>query len=383
MSNQIRAFGTAKLGSSTFVKTGKVIKGENFIRILPPLGNLAETGEWRKYFSTHWGWSGINVRDNTKRVARPFRCIQDKDRRTGIVRQECPACTSYEEREAKAKEYEAQLRSKGMGDDEIKTAMEETNKELQDFRSERKWYVNVVYKDGKVGDFKLNHKDHMTRIMTLIQGTPENPKSGVLLGEGIDPFAPDQGVWFKIIRSGNGVQPPDSVEIEQEFVDASNPRKGKITLMAPLSDEAAAKALDECRSLDTLGGYVLSYKQIEALVKSSGDPEEVDAIFGSVLTAGKPGSPPKLAQASGSDESVREDGDGSLEFKVNGKPVDKATYDRYQEIMAKKKIEAEAKVKAEAEARAKAEAEEAAAVGAPEVNLKTVSDEDFLATLGG
>jgi hypothetical protein len=379
MSNQItKGFGDTKFGGATFIKTGKVIKGENFIRILPPLGNLAETGEWRKYYTTHWGWSGVNSRDTTKHVARPFRCILDKDRRTGIVRRECPACTQQEVRIAKAKEYEAQLRARGMDEDEIKTAMEETNKEVQDFRAESKWYVNVVYKDGKVGDFKLNHKDHMSRIMTLIEGTQDNPKAGLLKGEGVHPFAPDQGVWFKITRTGNGVQPPDSVEVEQEFVDPTNPRKGKVTLLAPLCDEIAEKALTECRSLDTLGGYVLTPEQISALVQCSGDPEEVDRIFGAVLVKAKADAPVVPEAPS---ENVQE-------FKVNGKVVSKADYDRYQVVMAKKKAEADLKAKAEAEARAKAEAEAAAnapvdgTADAPALDLKDVSDEDFLKRLG-
>ena len=72
----------------------------------------------------------------------------------------------------------------------------------------------------------------------------------------------------------------------------------------------------------------------------------------------------------------------------NGKVVSKADHDRYQALMAKKKSEADAKAKAEAEARAKAEAEAAAkapvegTADAPALDLKDVSDEDFLKTLG-
>jgi hypothetical protein len=346
-------FGEAKLGGGTFIKTKKVEPGINHIRILPPLGSGAATGTWRVKHAIHWGYNGVNPRDKAKKLPRPFKCILQKDYNTKMVKQDCPACTYYDQLDAKSKEMEAGFKSKGLDGDALKTAMKPMNERLRNFRLEAKWYVNVAFKDGSVGDFKLNFKDHMSRILAIVEGTKEKP--GTLVQKtGIDPFKPDQGVWFEIIRTGDGVTPPDTVDLEMEALPGQM-GTSRIKL-APLSDEVCAKALKECRDLDTLGGKSLTYHQIEQLVACSGDPEAVDKIFGVGQDEKSAGA--VIALASAPEEEPETFAAESVQaYTVNGKTVTKEQFDRYQSIMAAKKAEADAKAKAEAEAKAKAAAE--------------------------
>lgn len=409
-------FGEAKFGGAQFTKTGKVNPGENFIRILPPMHNLASAGTWKVYFTTHWGYKGVNPRDPSRGASRPFRCILDKDRRTGLIRQECPACNSYEELKNRAAEMEAGLKTRGLDKEEIKTAMATINQQLKDFRSESKYYVNVLYKDGKVGDFKLNHKDHMSRINAIIDGV--DGKGGLLKTDEVNPLHPDQGVWFKLTRTGDGINPPDTVDIEYEDVDVGG-RKLKAIKLAPLSDADCEKAQKECRSLDTLGGLSLTFDQILALTKCSGDPEEIDRIIGKgnreqsappapsgsgTGSSSPPKQPEQPEQKAESQAPASKPADA--DYIVNGKVVSKEQFDRYTDIMTKKKADAElkrkveetlalaAKKKAEDDARAAAavalqqsanlaaQKNEGAQDGMPKLDPMADSDEDFLKSLG-
>lgn len=391
-------FGTPKYGGTTFKKTGKIVSGENFLRIAPPIPPLAEEGIWRKFFVTHWGYRGVNQRDANKTVMRPFRCILEKDRRNGgMIKQDCPACTFYEGLKDQAKEMEAKLTSAGKTKDEIKTAMARINQQLQDYRAEAKWYVNVVLKDGTVGDFKLNHKDHMNGIMRIIEGTPASP-GGLLKNEGIEPLHPDQGVWFKITRTGDGINPPDTVELEMETVVVAG-RSLKDIKRAPLTDEQCEKILKECRDLSTLGGASLTYDQIETLTKCHADPEKVDRVFG----ARAPQEEKHQDSESEGGTAIGAVGDAlktfvgqvkdnvaaASAFTINGKPATKEQYEKYQRILVERKAKADAEAaearKQAEEARLAAEAEAAAvaalAIGSPDP--MTQSDEDFMASFGG
>ena len=380
-------FGTPKYGGNTYKKTGKVGPGENFIRILPPLGSQAGSGTWRAFYVTHWGYSGVNQRDASKPAPRPFRCIRDVDRRTKIVRKECPACVAYAKLEARAEEMKAKLKSEGKSDEQIKTSMKLIEEERRSYRAEAKWYVNVLYKDGKVGDFKLNHKDHMSRIMGIIEGTQAQP-GGLLKNEGIDPLHIDQGVWFKITRNGDGITPPDTVELEMVPVPGT---KYKEILQAPLTDEQCELAQKECRDITTLGGATLTYDQIAAVVTAVNDPEAIDSIFTHAQATASANAPSSNNTSPPANEDVASDpvSAPSQTYAINGKSATKDQYDRYQKVMAQRKAEEEAKARKKAEEERKA-AEEAAAAAAADAAFNIdesiptpaaeQSDEDFLAS---
>jgi hypothetical protein len=267
-------YGKAKYGSDVkFQKTGKPGKGpgDNVIRIMPPMHSLGDEGKWAVYYTTHWGYAGISRSDATKVTVRPFRCIEDKDRRSGMVRQACPECENFRAKEKEATAYEAALKAKGMDDKAVKADpdMKAFDLWLQQHAPERKWYINVMYKDRSFGDYKINHKTHKKGIDSKIAELLDNQQ--------IDALDLDQGVWFNIKRLGDGFSVPDVVEV----VMRPGERKGSLDIeLAPLTPEEQARGLKECRDLATLGGTLLSEEQIYALVQSDASPEAVDKIFG-------------------------------------------------------------------------------------------------------
>lgn len=267
-------WGKPKFGSGDFKRTGKPAKGpgNNFIRILPPMFSLADEGTWAVYRTTHWGYAGVSAKDPNRPVVRPFLCIEDKDFRTGIVRQSCPECDLYNRKAEEDKQARAKLKTEGKTDDEMDTILESEKKWLQAHAPERKWYLNVKYKDGTFGDYKINHKTHKKGI--------DNKIKELLAEQEIEALDPETGVWFNIKRSGNGWDTPDTIEIEMEAIEPGKPAKGVRTLLAPLSDEDWERANKECRDLSTVGGQVLRFEQIRDLTKCSGDPGEVDDIMG-------------------------------------------------------------------------------------------------------
>lgn len=365
------AWGKPKYGGNTFKKTGKPEEGDNFFRILPPMHSCAETGKWAVYETTHWGFFGVNPDPKGKPQARPFRCIEDVDFRTKLVRQECPACTEYNEQAAFAEKQLAELKAAGTSDDEIETQMASINGWLKDRRPERRWYINAMYPDGTFGDYKLNHKFHKKGLDALIAKYQEE--------EGKDPLDLQDGIWFNISRVGKGIGAVDTVKFGYDIEEVEI--KGKMTKVevirsGALTEEQANKALDTCRDLVTLGGAVLTYEQIAELVNSDLEPETVDRIMkvkerneeaAEKKAPPSPAPAPKAAPA-----PVAAKAPPTAPKTVDPKA---ALAERAAKILAAKKAAEEA---AAAVAAAEAAAAAAPAEGTPTVDPSEMDDETFM-----
>ena len=375
-------WGKPKYGADQFQKTGKpkAGPGDNYIRVLPPMFSLAEAGKWAVYRTTHWGYSGAHPSDPTKTVVRPFLCIEESNGRTKMVTQVCPECDNYREKLDAKNAKEAELKAGGMDAETLKSTLKSRNDWLQAHGPERKWYLNVKYKDGTFGDYKINHKIHKKGIDAKISELAAKYK--------IDALDPEQGVWFNIKRIGNGFDPPDVIEIGTKAVDIGDGQVASVVEKAPLSLEDWDKASKTCRDLTTLGGSVLTFDQIKALVKCSGAPEEVDAIFGNKL--GGAGAP-KPTQAAAPAAAAQEDDDepvneapaalakatASVAGQDSFDPQAAAAQARYDRLIAQQAAEAQAKAE-----QAKAEAALKAAQPKPADSILAVdiqSDTEFLA----
>jgi hypothetical protein len=371
-------FGKPKYGSGGQRNTWSIQKGDNFIRILPPMHSLAEEGRWAVYETMHWGYAGVDGKDQNKTKARPFRCIREEDRRTNMVLQECPECTLIEQYKAQEKEVEARLRSEGKTDEEVQAGLAPIQGWLKAHRPDAKWYI-AVKKGDDFGQFKIPHR-MKKQIEEIIQK--------VLTEDGIDALDLDQGLVFNIKRTGDGFSVPDTVELVMEDV-VVNGRKLKQIKVEPITEEQANKALEKIEDLSKAGGLRLTYEQIKALTECSGDPEEVDQIIG------KKGSAEASAPAAGAKTTnntrvatppANDNSKAKAAANDNAKGAqDPAIQKRLADLQAKQA--AAAKAKAEAEARAKAEAEAAAAAaaeseGSSEEDPLGMSDEAFLAKFG-
>jgi hypothetical protein len=274
MSN-IPGFGKPKYGnnssSGNFPKTFRLKEGTTtVVRILPPMKSLAESGEWAKYIGTHFGYKGVNPKDPSKPVYRTFRCIQERDLRTKMITQDCPECDLIAQREEELEAIEARAKAEGHSSDEIEELVKPHKDWLREHNLDRKWYLNVRTQEGEHGTLLLSHKTKKLLDQKILS---------LQTDDGIDALDLDQGVWFVFKRSGRGVETQDTVDVEYESVrDASTGRVSRTVKLAPLSPAEAERALKECPDL-AKAVREISYEQIKLLTLSSGDPEDVDAIF--------------------------------------------------------------------------------------------------------
>ncbi len=364
-------WGKPKYGSSTPKGQTKGIKeGDNIFRILPPMHSFAESGKWANYVTVHFGYSGVDSQDPSKKRTKPFRCIKVEDRRSNMVLEECPECTLFdkttEQLKSRESEIRAELAAAGKSGTDLEevlaTALEPMRGWIKTHSPDRKHYLNVMSPDGKeFYHFKLSHRTKK-QLDGVLKELSEN--------EGIDGLDLSQGVLINIKRTGRFLAAQDVVTVVKEKVVVDGRKLEQIALR-PLTDEEAQAALETCRDLAEVGGYVLTKEQITDLTECSGDPEEVDAIFNRNRKESSASPRPRPAN----DNVISAPPAPPVAPKappvvVEAPRVNPAIAARLAEIKAKKDA---------AEAAALAAAAEAAAAPEDEDAALGMSDEDFLA----
>lgn len=263
-------FGTPSTsGSGPRPERFDIKSGSNVYRLIPPIKSCRSTGEWRKYYGIHFGYYGVSTKDLTKPRCRPFKCIEEKDMETKMVRRECPECTLVEDKRETLKKAEAEYKVQGKSDSDIKQLLETQQRWIGNHQANRKWHINVMNQQGQFGTLKISNRT-MKSLKKLIE-TLENE-------EQVKAFDLNGGCWINIIRDGDGFSTPDTVEAIKETVTIQNGIRAQVIKPAPLTNSQKLEAATVCADLNTLVSEI-SDQQIRLLTKCSGDPSEVDAIF--------------------------------------------------------------------------------------------------------
>ena len=118
---------------------------DNIYRVLPPMKSLAPHGKYAKFYATHRGFRGS---DNKQK---PFLCIEESNYKSKQITVHCPVCDWVNAIEAEIANYKA----KGATDEQIR---EYRNKNVFPFQAERKYYVNVVNQENKIGILAIGSK---------------------------------------------------------------------------------------------------------------------------------------------------------------------------------------------------------------------------------
>ena len=116
----VAGFGKPKFGKSggSFAKSFKIETDDkggtthNVYRIIPPMKSLAESGQWAFFDKIHYGYRGVDKMDPTKGKLRTFRCIEDFDFSTKIIRRECDECEKIKAKKALLEPREAEIKAK-------------------------------------------------------------------------------------------------------------------------------------------------------------------------------------------------------------------------------------------------------------------------------
>lgn len=133
-----------QIGKSVYESTGSknsyfyLASGGNVYRVLPPMKSLAAKGQWFRYYGVHKGFV------NSAGKYRPLASIEEYDFEKKQVKVHDPICDKYRDHLAKAKA----AKEKGVPDEKIKEFMEIY---VKPYDTDKKYYVNAVDQNGKIG----------------------------------------------------------------------------------------------------------------------------------------------------------------------------------------------------------------------------------------
>ena len=236
----------------------RIKDGDNFYRILPPFGSLAEKGAWLVYGQCHW------LR-NAKQQARVIACIQDKDMKTKMVKTRCPICDEVERRkEAAAKMIEEQK----LTGEALAAAKKMQNDWEFQYGRNAGYYMNALNREGQIGRLEIKTKHKQALI----------PKIKELNEAGLDPVGMG-GVELNFFRSGTGRETSFAVEAAVEKISAIEQR----IKVSPLTEELIKRMETEAFDMSDMF-KVLDAATMKRIVDSDFNGEVVDAVLSTPKT---------------------------------------------------------------------------------------------------
>ena len=266
-------FGKPKYGNASESSYSKLFKLEDgkelIVRILPPMKSLADSGKWALFHSVHYGYYGVNKKEPSKLSARPFKCVEEKNFRTGMITKSCPECVEIANKKSILEERTENFSKRtDLSEEEKQVILEPLESFIRKHNVDRKWYINVMDVSGAFGHVTISHrlKKQLDDLMEKIRNN-----------EGVDPISIEQGIWLSFRRTGKKLSVVDTVEAVYNREEL-NGRKVNVLKVAPLTDQQVSDALVQCHDLTEIVRSI-SIDQMNLLVGSSGDPEEVDKVF--------------------------------------------------------------------------------------------------------
>ncbi len=262
-------FGTAKNGSDMNWKM-HALKDDgsaNVFRIAPPVKSLKNVGKWKIYDKLHYGYTVPNDQNPDKPRHKPFRCIEQKNRATKMIEQDCPECSLLKAKEDEITQVVNQYIAQGKSPAEAEEFVKGARKLVREHNLDKKWYLLAKNLAGEWGTLKLGH-----RAMTALDDarTKFMKENG-----GADPLDARNGVWFEFTRQGKGLETRYTATIAMESLGG-----GRFQVKSGALTAVDAEALKKCPDLAKLNdNKILSYDQILALVRSGGEPTVVATVF--------------------------------------------------------------------------------------------------------
>jgi hypothetical protein len=275
-------FGQTSYTSERSFKFFKLEEGQNVYRVLPPMKSMRNNKRgWGIYFSLVYGWNGVNKQDPTKVRFRPFLCLEEREARTGMVLKECPAAKLRAEKLEQWEKLKERCERERTPESERKMLLAPLADWLKTHTVDRGWRLLVMNRKNEFGILRISHKAKKSL----------DAAAQKLSQQGYDPFG-QKGVWLEFNRSGMGFETVVDVQ-PLRTVEMVNGRRVEVVAESELTYDLAAQALDVCPDLNELmESYRLSEEQVRTIVEGSGDPEEVDAVWGwSQKSAEAPSAP--------------------------------------------------------------------------------------------
>lgn len=230
-------------------------EGSNIYRLLPPVGDLADTNRLYGYWSVYW----LTGDDNKKRPV-PTLLQKSKD---GTIIQRCPI---YDALQAKEKQLEA------LKKDPVKNAnaIEALTAFLKAHSLDKGYYYNVMKPSGEIGVLKIKYKAQQALKALFDQ----------LKTEGIDPInaGEENGIYidFKTARDERNQFVYTVVKHQKTYRDPATKDLISRTERAPLDEAALERVEKEAEDLTKLFKY-MSPEQMADLAKF--DAKIISRVF--------------------------------------------------------------------------------------------------------
>ena len=198
----------------------KVKPGHNIFRVLPPLGDSANGYPYRKY-QIIWGLVDANGR------MRPYASPLMTEKR-------CPVVEFTDALKQRLSEMEGQLKASGLDEKAMKKHPKYASlaKFSRDMTPKTSYIYNASDKSGVLGLLELKstaHKDMKNKMNQYIQDYNQDPTS-------LNSADDDSGLWFDVVREGDGFLTTYKVEKCQVKVKDASGRISFTDDRSPLAD---------------------------------------------------------------------------------------------------------------------------------------------------
>lgn len=244
-----------KLGTPKYEKNNRNYfsfgkdKNTFILRILPPMGDLAEKGKWSIYSRVEFGYVGTDNR--MKPFLSPRVVNYDK-----MVEVESEAHLRREQ--IKVQEAQAKASDNKQLEEQCKTL-------LQKYNQDAKHYMNALDLQGNVGLFKIGHKGFQALKAAI----------DILRSSGIDPIGIDNGRFFVFARSGKG---RDTIYTVQEYKEKQVMNGIEVDVAKPhaITEAIMSKLATDSFEIDKIYPSVTPEEEYKIV---HGGPAGVDEVF--------------------------------------------------------------------------------------------------------
>lgn len=199
----------------------KVKNGSNVYRILPPFGDNSNGYPYRKW-QIIWGLS-----DPTSGRVRPYASPMMSEKR-------CPVMEYVDLLKERLAKMDGDLKTRGYDEKAVRKhpKFERLSKFTRDITPKTTYIYNAADKAGVVGLLELKataHKDMKTCMNDYIRDYNQDPTS-------LNSVDDDSGVWFNVLRSGEGFDTEYKVQKVQNKVKAANGAVSFVDDRTPLAE---------------------------------------------------------------------------------------------------------------------------------------------------
>lgn len=232
-------------------KRHKVKDGHNIFRILPPFGDSSNGYAYRKW-QIIWG-----LTDPESGRTRPFASSMTSEKR-------CPVTEYVQSLKKKAEQLRSQLQASGESEDSIRERLANLNKLITDLNPKTVYIYNAVDKSGEVGLLELKstaHKKMKNEMIQYIQDYNQDPTS-------LNSDDSDSGVWFDVIRVGEGRDTEYDVKKHQNKVKKAS---GGISFdddRSPLPESVVENYENMAYDLSSVY-QVKSYEELKSILEAN------------------------------------------------------------------------------------------------------------------